>query len=188
MSPNSFIECFCLDEHELNPVPEGIFKKIIALLLDSRYSMSTLMRLCQFFFKKSQKTNHIYKKFYRILASIFMRINQSFNNFEHGINPKIAAGVVFHHSGVCVTSDTVIESGVHVYRNVTFGAKNGRAHYIRKYAKIGSHSILLGEITIGEKAIVAPGAVVVKDVPANKVVAGIPAKIIGDVSEKNYDF
>ena len=39
-----------------------------------------------------------------------------------------------------------------------------------------------------KKAIVAPGSVVVHDVPDKKIVSGIPAKVIGDVNEKNYNF
>ena len=47
--------------------------------------------------------------------------------------------------------------------------------------------MVLGNVVIGKNAIVAPGAVVVKDVPDYKVAAGVPAKIIGDVQSKNYD-
>lgn len=47
---------------------------------------------------------------------------------------------------------------------------------VRKGASIGSGATLLGGITIGENAIVGAGSVVTKDVPANAVVAGNPAK------------
>jgi Acetyltransferase (isoleucine patch superfamily) len=39
--------------------------------------------------------------------------------------------------------------------------------------------------TIGENAIVAAGAVVTKNVPANTIVAGIPARVIKTIKEKN---
>ncbi|WP_273824779.1 acyltransferase [Pseudomonas asplenii] len=42
---------------------------------------------------------------------------------------------------------------------------------------IGARSVILGGVTIGEGAIVAAGAVVVRDVPANTLVAGVPAVI-----------
>lgn len=43
---------------------------------------------------------------------------------------------------------------------------------------IGYGSIIIGEVTIGDGAIIAAGAVVIKDVPAYAVVGGVPAKII----------
>lgn len=50
--------------------------------------------------------------------------------------------------------------------------------YVKKGASIGSNATILCGITIGENALVGAGAVVTKDVPANAVVAGNPAKII----------
>lgn len=55
---------------------------------------------------------------------------------------------------------------------------------VEKGASIGSNATILGGITIGENSIVGAGAVVTKSVPANKIVAGNPAKIIGEVSER----
>ena len=46
---------------------------------------------------------------------------------------------------------------------------------------IGAHSTILAGVTIGDNAIVAAGAVVTKNVPANVVVAGVPAKIIREI-------
>lgn len=124
----------------------------------------------------------------KLLSLVLRRANEVLNSFEHGANPHIAAGVVFHHTGVCITSDTMIEGDVHIYRNVTFGRKDSGSPYIKKGARICSHSIVLGNVVVGEKAIVAPGAVVVKDVPAGKIAAGVPARIIGDVTEKQITF
>jgi len=53
----------------------------------------------------------------------------------------------------------------------------GRIH-IKRNAWIGAHATILQGVTIGENAVVAAGAVVSKDVPANTVVGGIPAKHI----------
>lgn len=49
---------------------------------------------------------------------------------------------------------------------------------IKKGASIGSNATILAGVTIGEKAIVGAGAVVTKNVDANTVAAGVPAKII----------
>jgi acetyltransferase-like isoleucine patch superfamily enzyme len=50
--------------------------------------------------------------------------------------------------------------------------------YIRKNAWIGAGATILPGVTIGENSVVAAGAVVSKDVPANTVVGGVPAKAI----------
>lgn len=189
MCANSFKECFYMDEADINPIPKGVTGKLVALFLSARYSMSALMRLSQYYYLKSINVkNRIRKKAYNMIAFFLRRANQVSNHFEHGANPHIAAGVVFHHLGVCIASGTVIESGVHIYRNVTFGTKNNSAPHVKKEAQIGSHSVVLGKVVIGERAIVAPGAVVVKDVPSRKIAAGVPARIIGDVTDEKYNF
>jgi UDP-2-acetamido-3-amino-2,3-dideoxy-glucuronate N-acetyltransferase len=51
-------------------------------------------------------------------------------------------------------------------------------------ASIGSNSAILAGLTIGEKAIVGAGAVVTRDVPDYAIVAGVPARVIGDVRDR----
>lgn len=53
-----------------------------------------------------------------------------------------------------------------------------------KRASIGSNATILAGITIGEGALVGAGAVVLKDVPPFAIVAGVPARIIGDTRNK----
>jgi acetyltransferase-like isoleucine patch superfamily enzyme len=54
---------------------------------------------------------------------------------------------------------------------------------IKRNVWIGAGAIILPGVTVGENAIVAAGAVVNKDVPANTVVAGVPAKKVKDISQ-----
>lgn len=58
----------------------------------------------------------------------------------------------------------------------------GKNLHIGKNVWIGSRSVILPGVTIGDGAIVAAGAVVTKDVPANKVVGGVPAKVIKEIN------
>ena len=50
--------------------------------------------------------------------------------------------------------------------------------FVKKGASIGSNATIVCGVTIGENALIGAGAVVTKDVPANTVVAGTPAKIL----------
>ncbi|MCB8823004.1 acyltransferase [Microvirga rosea] len=52
--------------------------------------------------------------------------------------------------------------------------------FVRRGASIGSNATILCGVTIGQEAIVGCGAVVTRDVPDFAVVAGVPARIIGD--------
>ena len=58
----------------------------------------------------------------------------------------------------------------------------GKNLHIGKNVWIGSRSVILPGVTIGDGAIVAAGAVVTKDVPANTVVGGVPAKVIKEIN------
>jgi len=55
---------------------------------------------------------------------------------------------------------------------------------IRKGASVGSGSTILSNVTIGENAIVGAGSVVTRDVPANTIVAGNPAKVLPLITEE----
>jgi len=52
---------------------------------------------------------------------------------------------------------------------------------VKRHASIGSNATILPGVTIGEGAQIGAGAVVVKDVPAFAIVAGVPARVIGHV-------
>jgi serine O-acetyltransferase len=86
-------------------------------------------------------------------------------------------GVVLHHN-------TVIGKKCIIGSNVTIGGKSGvkEVPKLGDNVKIATGAKILGAITIGDNVTIGANAVVVKDVPSNVVVAGIPAKII-----RNYD-
>jgi serine O-acetyltransferase len=111
--------------------------------------------------------------------------NRASEVFGVDIHPaaKIAGGVMIDHAtGVFIGETSEIESEVSIYQGVTLGGKgfeSGKRHpNIKKGASIFAASTVLGDITVGENAIIAAGSLVLNDVIKNSTVAGVPAKII----------
>jgi len=104
------------------------------------------------------------------------------------------------HTFIC--EGVEIEDNVFIGHSVTFindtyprsttegGELQTEAHWkvektrIRKGASVGSGSTILCNVSVGENAIVGAGSVVTKDVPANAIVAGNPAKVLRYITEE----
>jgi UDP-2-acetamido-3-amino-2,3-dideoxy-glucuronate N-acetyltransferase len=112
-----------------------------------------------------------------------------------GANCKISS-----HSFVC--EGVVIEDNVFIGHGVMFtndrfpratnadGSLQTEADWhveptrIKRGASIGSNATLIAGITVGASALVGAGAVVTKNVPDFAIVAGVPARVMGDVRDK----
>jgi serine O-acetyltransferase len=106
--------------------------------------------------------------------------------FQCDIHPaaKIGRGIFLDHAtGLVVGETAVIEDDVSMLHDVTLGG-TGKEHEdrhpkIRYGVMIGAGAKILGNIEVGHCARIAAGSVVVKPVPNNVTVAGVPAKVIG---------
>jgi acetyltransferase-like isoleucine patch superfamily enzyme len=100
------------------------------------------------------------------------------------------------HSNVFVPEFTVIEEDAWLGPNVVCtNAKYPRSPGVKEHlvgptimshAKIGANATLLPGVTIGRGALVGAGSVVTRDVPANAVVAGNPARVLKSLEELPY--
>ena len=99
--------------------------------------------------------------------------------------PKIGRGIFLDHATGFVCGETaVIEDDVSILHGVTLGGtgkeNEDRHPKIRRGVLIGAGAKILGNIEVGHCARIAAGSVVVKPVPHNVTVAGVPAKIVGE--------
>ena len=91
--------------------------------------------------------------------------------------------MIDHAHAIVVGETAVIGDNVSLLHSVTLGGTgkvDGDRHpKVGSGVLIGAGASVLGNITIGDCSRVAAGSVVLHDVPANRTVAGVPAKIIG---------
>ena len=106
--------------------------------------------------------------------------------FQVDINPAVPMGkgiFIDHATGVVIGATAIIEDDVSILQNVTLGGtgkESGDRHpKVRRGVLIGAGAKVLGNIEIGSCSRVAAGSVVLKPVPANATVAGVPAKVVG---------
>jgi serine O-acetyltransferase len=107
--------------------------------------------------------------------------------FQCDINPaaRIGRGIFLDHAtGLVVGETAVIDDDVSMLHDVTLGGtgkeNEDRHPKIRRGVMIGAGAKILGNIEVGECARIAAGSVVIKPVPKNKTVAGVPAKVVGE--------
>ena len=109
--------------------------------------------------------------------------------FQCDIHPaaRIGRGIFLDHAtGLVVGETAVIEDEVSMLQDVTLGGtgkEDGDRHpKIRRGVLIGAGAKILGNIEVGKCSRVAAGSVVLKAVPNNVTVAGVPARVIGEAS------
>ncbi len=88
---------------------------------------------------------------------------------------------------VDMASEVMVYNSQHDINDDNFSAIN-RDVIIEDYVFVGPRSIILPGVKIGRGAIVAAGAVVTKDVPPYAIVAGVPAKVIGERKLKTLKY
>ena len=130
-------------------------------------------RLAHFFFKK--------KLFF--IARVISQISRFFTGIE--IHPGAVIGRRFfidHGMGVVIGETCTIGDNVTLYQGVTLGGtgkERGKRHpTLEDNVLVATGAKVLGSIVIGANSKVGAGSVVLKDVPANATVVGIPGKVV----------
>ncbi|QFG00888.1 serine O-acetyltransferase [Psychrobacillus glaciei] len=125
----------------------------------------------------------LYKKRLFFLARIISQISRFFTGIE--IHPGAKIGRRFfidHGMGVVIGETCEIGEDCTIYQGVTLGGtgkEKGKRHpTLADNVLVATGAKVLGSITIGENSKVGAGSVVLKDVPINSTVVGIPGVVV----------
>ena len=130
-----------------------------------------------------------------LFGYVYNRVLLNHYRFRYGfdISPQTRIGPGFyigHFGGVVVNPLAVIGSNVNIAKGVTIGATSRGSRKgcptIQDRVWIGVNATVVGQIVIGEDALIAPGAYVNRDVPSKAVVIGNPGRIVSDAGSIGY--
>ncbi|HEY4379982.1 MAG TPA: hypothetical protein VGN01_06515 [Acidobacteriaceae bacterium] len=135
------------------------------------------------------------KKSLWIFAYIYNRIRLHRYRFKYGfdISPTTTIGpglYIGHFGGVIISPHAVLGSNINIAQGVTIGAASRGprtgAPTLEDRVWVGANAIIVGKVTIGHDALIAPGAFVNFDVPSMAVVLGNPGKVVSDSGSVGY--
>lgn len=125
----------------------------------------------------------LWQKHFKLLARWLSQVVRFFTGIE--IHPGAQLGrrvFIDHGMGVVIGETAIVGDDVTLYQGVTLGGtgkEKGKRHpTLLKGVFVGNNANVLGNITIGENSRVGAGSVVLRDVPPNSTVVGVPAHII----------
>jgi serine O-acetyltransferase len=122
------------------------------------------------------------RKFY-FLARVISQISRFFTGIEIHPGAKIGRRLFIDHGmGVVIGETCEIGDNVTIFQGVTLGGtgkEKGKRHpTIKDNALIATGAKVLGSITIGENSKIGAGSVVLKEVPPNSTVVGVPGRVV----------
>ena len=136
--------------------------------------------------------NWLYRHHVPLLPKFIWRLQYLFFNSSVPASCEIGKGTKFGYGGIAVVlhARTVIGKNCMIGQGVTIGGKSGwyEVPVIGDNVHISAGARILGPVRIGNNVIIGANAVVVKDVPDNCIVAGVPAKIIKEnISMEDFE-
>jgi serine O-acetyltransferase len=124
-----------------------------------------------------------FKRKYYFLARVISQISRFFTGIEIHPGAKIGRKLFIDHGmGIVIGETCEIGDNVTIFQGVTLGGtgkEKGKRHpTIKDNALIATGAKVLGSITIGENSKIGAGSVVLKEVPPNSTVVGVPGRVV----------
>ena len=145
-----------------------------------------------------QISNFFYKAGFDLIARIISQTVRFFTGIEIHPGAKIGKNLFIDHGmGVVIGETSEIGDNVTIYHAVTLGGSSPsidseRQRHEKRHPTIGNDVVvgsgaqIIGPIKVGNNARIASNAVVVKDVPENATMVGIPAKAVKLENKGNF--
>lgn len=123
-----------------------------------------------------------YESHFYFIARYISQLGRWFTGIEIHPGAKIGKRLFIDHGmGVVIGETVVIGDDVLLYQSVTLGGtglEKGKRHpTIGNNVVVGAGAKVLGNITVGDNSYIGSNAVVIKDVPPNSTVVGVPGRI-----------
>lgn len=120
---------------------------------------------------------------YKLIARIVSQFAKFLTGIEIHPGAKIGSGVFIDHGeGVVIGETAVVGNNVVIYQGVTLGGtgkdKGKRHPTIEDNVMISAGAKILGPFTVGRNAKIGAGSIVLKEVPPNATVVGVPGKVV----------
>jgi serine O-acetyltransferase len=150
---------------------KGKFRKAFVTLWSQGFQAMVGYRMCRWMVSKRIPVLNI---FIQRLVEVFTGIS---------IPPTVDIGkglMIEHFGGIVINSGSKIGDFCTISHEVTLGNKKpgGKAPILGNYVYVCVGAKVLGDITVGDNCIIGANAVLMTSIPANSIVAGIPARIV----------
>lgn len=120
---------------------------------------------------------------FTFLARFISQVSRNLTGIEIHPGARIGQGLFIDHGmGVVIGETAVVGEDVTIFQGVTLGGtgkEKGKRHpTVGDKVVIGAGAKVLGNITVGDNVQIGSNAVVIRDVPADSVVVGVPGRIV----------
>lgn len=166
---------------------KSLIKKVLETDPAARYALNVIINYPGVHAMFCYRINSfLWKKLHlKFLARFLSQLARFFTGIE--IHPGATIGkrlFIDHGMGVVIGETTIIGDDCVLYQGVTLGGVGTGEHKVKRHPTLNNNVMIsagakiIGDVTIGDNSIVGASSVVLKDVPPNCTVVGVPGRIV----------